>query len=206
MLVHEPGALPADHHPAASAPAPPQAAVDAAQETSQLSLSEAVASEEKTTKVTTLEAYKQLLVVALQDNRISADEKRLVRRFRQQLGLSVDQHAVILGQIGWSEEDYEDGVKRVTDFELQEEARMLQNGERGVVWLSATQGGPDGELVFSRVCSKFFQTMACSQGNFVIQKVGVIVNGDLGRVFEETRGDDAEGARAGRVGVPRDGQ
>ena len=74
------------HHPAASAPAPPQAAVDAAQETSQLSLSEAVASEEKTTKVTTLEAYKQLLVVALQDNRISADEKRLVRRFRQHWG------------------------------------------------------------------------------------------------------------------------
>ena len=164
MQVHERSALPAVPPPDGSAPIQARAYVDPAQDTSQLSLSEAVVSEEKTTKVTTLEAYKQLLVVALQDNRISADEKRLVRRFRQQLGLSVDQHAVILGQIGWSEEDYEDGVKRVTDFELQEEARMLQNGEKGVVWLSATQGGPDGELVFSRVCSKFFQTMASRRG------------------------------------------
>ena len=52
----------------------------------------------------------------------------------------------------------------MTDVELQEDARMLPSGEQGVVWLSATQGGPDGELVFSRVCSKFFQTMASRRG------------------------------------------
>ena len=94
-----------------------------------------------------------------------------MRRFRQQLGLSVDQHAVILGQIGWSEEDYEDGVKRVTDVGLREDALMVPNGENCVVWVSATEGVPDGELVISFVCSKFIPTMACSQGNFVNQNV-----------------------------------
>ncbi|KAL7712594.1 Uncharacterized protein QTN25_009771 [Entamoeba marina] len=137
--------------------------------------------EEKSDKMSSIEAYKALLTCALSEGKINGDEKRLVRKYQKQLKITIDMHGVILAQLGWSEEDYFDGIRRVVDVDLAKEAEMVAQNENGVIWITngSKEHGREGDAVYARVYTRFFQTMSCAQGNYNITRIGVIVNNGL---------------------------
>ncbi|ELP84927.1 hypothetical protein EIN_003120 [Entamoeba invadens IP1] len=140
-------------------------------------------------KITKVDAYKTLLVSALETNKIGPEEKRLVRKYQKQMGVSVDQHAGLLAQIGWTEDDYFDGIRTVKDYDVMKEVEMLSNNEIGVIWIQngSTEFGQEGDSVFAKVHTKFFQTMSCAQGNYVVDKIGIVVNKALKMQFNATK-------------------
>ncbi|EKE37478.1 hypothetical protein ENUP19_0121G0220 [Entamoeba nuttalli] len=129
-------------------------------------------------KITLFDAYKTLLVCALEENKVSGEEKRLIRKYQHAMKIDIDQHASILGQLGWTEEDYIDGFRTVKDYDVSKEIEMSQKNEIGIIWIKngSKEFGDEGESVFAKVHTKFFQTMSGAQSNFTIIQIGIIVN------------------------------
>jgi len=55
--------------------------------------------------------YRELLQVVVADGRIPPEEKRAVRQYRQRHGITKEQHSKVLQQVGWNDDEWEDGVK-----------------------------------------------------------------------------------------------
>lgn len=58
-----------------------------------------------------LEIYKTMVRLFTSKGKISADEKRHLRTYRSEHSISADDHFKILLQLGWSEDEYDDGEK-----------------------------------------------------------------------------------------------
>ena len=99
-------------------------------------------------------------------------------------------HRMLLGQFGWSEDEYEDGEKAESnDVDLDEENTILADPDGfKVIWVEKDKyPSKQHENVFSRVCSKFYQTMAKAQRNFQVTKVGIIVNTKLKARYDQKK-------------------
>lgn len=154
-----------------------------------------------------VENYKNVLKICLSKNKVSVDEKRMLRTFRRDHDVSDQDHFRLLLQFGWSADEFEDGLKKDDDCDLDEERKVLENN--GFAIISIKKGKTltkEQDNVFSRVCAKFFQTMSKvwdmnfilsylivvfyninfhqkAQANYTIVEVGVIVNSDLRKKF-----------------------
>lgn len=101
-------------------------------------------------------------------------------------------HRMLLGQLGWSEDEYEDGVRpEKADIDLDEENAVLADPEGfKIIWIRKDKyPTKQHENTFGRVCSDFYQTMNKAQRNFRVTKVGVIVNSKLKANFDRKRED-----------------
>lgn len=108
------------------------------------------------------------------------------------MNISENAHRMLLGQFGWSEDDYEDGVRpERTDVDLDEENAILADPEGfKVIWIKKDEyPSKQHENTFGRVCSSFYQTMNKAQKNFRVTKVGVIVNTKLKANFDKKKSD-----------------
>jgi hypothetical protein len=47
----------------------------------------------------------------LSKNKISADDKRLLRKFRRENNITDEEHTALLTNFHWTEDEYEDGEK-----------------------------------------------------------------------------------------------
>ncbi len=58
-----------------------------------------------------LQGYESILQITLGKNKISPDEKKLLRQYRKKHGISDADHVKLLKQFGWTEDEYEDGER-----------------------------------------------------------------------------------------------
>jgi hypothetical protein len=133
-----------------------------------------------------------LLKTFLGKAKVSVEEKRVIREFRRSHDIADSEHSMLIGQLGWSEDEYEDGErKQDEDIDLEEERAVLADpaGFR-VVWIKKadlSKLSKAHENVFGRVCTKFFQTMAKAQANYTVAEVGIVVNTALKAKFDAQR-------------------
>lgn len=77
----------------------------------------------------TLEAYAAMLATAVADGRLDGSEKRLLRQYRQSHALSDADHAAALARLGWSVQEYDDGVQQRPEAAYRRMlARALEDG------------------------------------------------------------------------------
>jgi hypothetical protein len=62
-----------------------------------------------------VETYKNVLRCALAKNKVSVDEKRMLRTYRRNNNVSDQDHFRLLMQFGWSADEFEDGQKKDDD-------------------------------------------------------------------------------------------
>eukprot|EP01118_Nematostelium_gracile_P014107 TRINITY_DN5443_c0_g1_i2.p1 TRINITY_DN5443_c0_g1~~TRINITY_DN5443_c0_g1_i2.p1 ORF type:complete len:289 (+),score=102.83 TRINITY_DN5443_c0_g1_i2:389-1255(+) len=120
----------------------------------------------------------------------SADDKRLLRKHRTEHQISNEQHFLVLSLLGWTEEEWEDGEKKDEDVELEEEKPILadENGFKIIlITRKDAQKSKDHLNVFSKVCTKFYETMSKAQANFTVNKIGVVVNTKTKKKFDEKK-------------------
>lgn len=124
--------------------------------------------------------------------KISLEGKKLLKMFRQTHNVTEIEHDQLLGQFGWTPDEYEEGEKSVAMFELDEERDFLRQ--------TAAAGQTDAfkiftifkhqkkneqqEAVWARAASKFYQTMSKAQANFVIKSIGLIVNAKVSAEYD----------------------
>lgn len=116
----------------------------------------------------TLESYKSILHITLAKSKITTDEKRLLRQYRKKHSISDDVHFKMLKLFGWTEEEYDDGVKQDDDIELEEETDILEKDDGFQIIRITKQDANKSKAhsnVFSKVCTKFYETMSKAQGN-----------------------------------------
>lgn len=97
---------------------------------------------------------------------------------------------MLLGQLGWTEDEYEDGVRpEKTDIDLDEENAILADPDGSkVIWIKKDEyPSKQHENTFGRVCTSFYQTMNKAQMNFRVTKIGVIVNTKLRTNFDKKK-------------------
>lgn len=133
-----------------------------------------------------IDSYKSILHVILSKQKISADEKKLMRQYRRKHNIQDSEHTKLIKLFGWTEDEYEDGAKQDDDIELEEELSILEN-ENGFKVIELTKEDANKNkvinTVFSKVCTKFYETMSKAQANFTVTKVGVIVNTKLKKQY-----------------------
>eukprot|EP01112_Ceratiomyxa_fruticulosa_P018209 TRINITY_DN5781_c0_g2_i1.p1 TRINITY_DN5781_c0_g2~~TRINITY_DN5781_c0_g2_i1.p1 ORF type:complete len:451 (-),score=105.37 TRINITY_DN5781_c0_g2_i1:85-1437(-) len=134
-----------------------------------------------------LENYKNVLRIVLGKSKISVDEKRMLREFRKQHSITDQHHFLALAQFGWTEDEYDDGERKDDNIDLEVERKVLLDPSGfEIFWLERKdlkKMTKEQENVFSRVCTRFFQTMARAQSNYIVSKVGVIANSPLRTKF-----------------------
>jgi len=130
-----------------------------------------------------LDAYRGILEFALSKHKISADDKRSLREYRRKNGISDQDHFHALKQLGWTEDEYDDGEKKIDDdIDLQEEKEVYDKPDGfKVITIKKEDAHKTKERLhtFSKVCTKFYETMSKSQANYTVTEVGVIVNSKL---------------------------
>jgi len=135
-------------------------------------------------------SYQSLLQLTLTKNKISTDEKRLLRQYRKKHNINDSDHFKLLKQFGWTEDEYDDGIKQDDDIELDEEHKILDD-ENGFAVIKITKKEANKSKahlnVFSKVCTKFYETMSKAQANFSVIEVGVIVNTKLKKNFSKKK-------------------
>jgi len=82
-----------------------------------------------------LHEYHSMLEVAVADGRLVAEEKKQLREFRQRHSLSMDDHSRCLAVLGWSDHEYDDGVKH-NKTDSKDQARLF-GGKRDFLGGSA---------------------------------------------------------------------
>jgi len=60
--------------------------------------------------------YKQVLRTCLADSKISVDNKKLLKKLRQELKITELEHDQCLGQFGWTPDEYEGWLSLLTRF------------------------------------------------------------------------------------------
>jgi len=126
-----------------------------------------------------LELYKTILRLYTTKNTISADDKRLLRKHRTEHNISNEDHFLILKLLGWTEEEWEDGEKKDEDIDLEEERKILEDDDGfQIIHITRQDAKKSKERinVFSKVCTKFYETMSKAQANFTVNKIGIVVN------------------------------
>lgn len=132
----------------------------------------------------TLENYKSVLQCALAKNKISVDEKRMLRTYRRNNAIEDVDHFRLIQQFGWTADEYEDGQRKDDDCDLDEERGLLEKNQLTILSIKKAKNMPkEHDIVFSRVCAKFFQTMSKAQSNYIITEVGIIVNPEARKKF-----------------------
>eukprot|EP00698_Gefionella_okellyi_P018097 TRINITY_DN539_c0_g1_i1.p1 TRINITY_DN539_c0_g1~~TRINITY_DN539_c0_g1_i1.p1 ORF type:complete len:446 (+),score=84.14 TRINITY_DN539_c0_g1_i1:81-1340(+) len=136
-----------------------------------------------------LDAYRTIVKLALSDGIVKADEKRMLRGYRKEHNITDDQHLEVLKQLGWTEDEYDDGERKSTEQLLPEESAILAKGGIGLVKIK----GGDKKLsqqhegVFATATAHFYQTMSKTGGNFTVEQVDVVVNSDLNSAYEAAK-------------------
>ena len=95
---------------------------------------------------------------------------------------------VIMVIVGF-EEEYEKGMKEKSDeYEMKEEKTVMEKGGFKIISVSPSPGAKlsdEEETVFARATSRFYNTMAKAQGQFVITEVHLICNADTTKRFKK---------------------
>eukprot|EP01126_Amoeba_proteus_P062662 TRINITY_DN8558_c0_g2_i2.p1 TRINITY_DN8558_c0_g2~~TRINITY_DN8558_c0_g2_i2.p1 ORF type:complete len:508 (+),score=138.17 TRINITY_DN8558_c0_g2_i2:90-1613(+) len=135
-----------------------------------------------------LEAYKIMLESALISYKVSVENKRLLQNVRKAKNISMDEHNRLLGQYGWTPDEYELGEKEI-DVDLQQEKEILakENGFSIITLKKDQHLNKEEETVWAKASAKFFQTMAKAQGNYEIASLGIVVNTQLKNRFEKKK-------------------
>lgn len=127
--------------------------------------------------------------------KISSEGRKLLKAFRQSHSITETEHDQLLGQFGWTPDEYEDGEKNVSQYELDEERDFLRaTAAAGQVdafkiftIFKHQKKNEQQEAVWARAASKFYQTMSKAQANFIIKSIGVIVNAKVGQEYESRK-------------------
>jgi len=96
----------------------------------------------------------------------------------------------VLKLLGWNEEEWEDGEKKDDDIDLEEERKILEedDGFQIIHITKADANKSKAQLnVFSKVCTKFYETMSKAQANFTVSKIGIVVNTKTKRRYMEKK-------------------
>eukprot|EP01087_Luapelamoeba_hula_P013060 TRINITY_DN3710_c0_g1_i1.p1 TRINITY_DN3710_c0_g1~~TRINITY_DN3710_c0_g1_i1.p1 ORF type:complete len:336 (+),score=63.11 TRINITY_DN3710_c0_g1_i1:506-1513(+) len=135
--------------------------------------------------------YRDVVSVVLSKSKITVEERRMLRGFRRTFGISDQEHIGILKEFDWSEDQYEDGEKPDTSVELDEELAILQSPSGfGIIKLRREDKmNEQKENVFSRVNTRFYETMSKAQANYRIKEVWVIVNRNIKETFEDKKSE-----------------
>jgi len=123
-------------------------------------------------------------------NKLSIDVKKLLLKHRNDNGITLIEHLQLLGQFGWTPDEYELGEKEQEEYDLEEEREILKDPQGfKVIYIESGSAKPNSreEIVWAKVTTKFFQTTKKGKGNYTIAKIGVIVNTALKRQFEQKR-------------------
>jgi PBZ domain len=152
------------------------------------------------------EIYGKMLKSALVKNRVTVDEKKLLRTFRRDNGVTDAEHAALLKRFFWSADEWEDGEKADDDVQLREEREKLEANAFGLVHITREFADRDKDkaAVFAKVSHLFFSTMSQAQANFEIAAVDVVVHPENRRKFEEARINLASRASGGASGQPNE--
>jgi aprataxin and PNK-like factor len=136
-----------------------------------------------------IELYKTAMKSVLGgQSKISSEGRKLLKMFRQTHAVTEQEHDVLLGQYGWTPDEYEDGEKNQALFELDEERDFLRaNGPEAFkifTLFKHQKKNHQQESVWARASSKFYQTMSKAQANFVIKSIGLVVNAKVNATYE----------------------
>ena len=64
------------------------------------------------TKTMNTDLYRQILGTVLMEETVAPEAKRLIREYRTRYGITDDEHSLVLTQLGWTTEEFEDGFKQ----------------------------------------------------------------------------------------------
>lgn len=140
-----------------------------------------------------IELYKTAMKSVLGgQSKISSEGRKLLKLFRQNHSITEIEHDQLLGQYGWTPDEYEDGEKNQAAFELDEEREFLRAASGTDSFKIFTifkhqKRNNQQESVWARASSKFYQTMSKAQANFVIKSIGLIVNPKVSQAYEARR-------------------
>lgn len=151
-----------------------------------------------------IELYKTAMMSVLGgQSKISSEGRKLLKMFRSTHSISEMEHDQLLGQYGWTPDEYEDGEKNQAAFELDEEREFMRTAAGTDAFKIFTifkhqKRNHQQETVWARASSKFYQTMSKAQANFVIKSIGLIVNPKVSQAYETRRQtmQTASGAKA----------
>jgi len=139
-----------------------------------------------------LVVYRSFLQSSLVGTRkLSVDVKRVLQTHRNANGITLEEHMQLLGQFGWTADEYELGEKEPEQVDLEEEREILKDAEGFKIIQIPANHPPSSamEVVWAKASAKFFQTMKKAQGNYTIEGLGVIVNTKLRRSYEQKRAE-----------------
>jgi aprataxin and PNK-like factor len=139
-----------------------------------------------------IELYKTAMTSVLGgQSKISSEGRKLLKMFRSTHSISEVEHDQLLGQYGWTPDEYEDGEKNQALYELDEEREFLRlNGPDAFKIFTIykhQKRNHQQESVWARASSKFYQTMSKAQANFVIKSIGLVVNAKVSAAYEAKR-------------------
>jgi len=142
--------------------------------------------------------YRSLLQsTLLGTNKVSVDIKKLLAKHRNDNGISLADHLQLLGQFGWTPDEYELGEKEQEDVDLEIEREILKNPNGfQIISITSSQSNPKEEIVWSKVTAKFFQTTKKGKANYTIEKIELIVNTSLKRAFDQKRNELSANSKA----------
>lgn len=139
-----------------------------------------------------IELYKTVMKSVLGGVKVSSEGRKLLKAFRQDHSITEVEHDQLLGQYGWTPDEYEDGEKNISQYELDEERDFLRataaagqlDAFKIFTIFKHQKKSEQQEAVWARAASKFYQTMSKAQANFVIKSIGVIVNAKINQEYE----------------------
>jgi len=140
-----------------------------------------------------IELYKTVMKSVLSgQSKISSEGRKLLKMFRQNHSITEMEHDRLLGQYGWTPDEYEEGEKNQGAFELDEEREFLRTATGTDAFKIFTifkhqKRNNQQESVWARASSKFYQTMSKAQANFVIKSIGLIVNPKISTAYDSRR-------------------
>lgn len=143
-----------------------------------------------------MELYKSAMKTVLGGaSKVTSEGRKLLKMFRQNHSVTEVEHDQLLGQFGWTPDEYEDGEKNQATYELDEERDFLRaaaaNGQADAFKIFTLykhqKRNEQQESVWARATSKFYQTMSKAQANFVIKSIGLVVNAKVSSLYDARR-------------------
>lgn len=145
-----------------------------------------------------------ILKLFLSKNKISAEDKRTLRNHRKENNISNEEHFAILSQMGWTEEEYDDGEKvliccdkvnviremtiltwkgRRKSWKMKTGSRFSQlrrrrqtRAKRHCIHFQKFVPNSTRPCRKPKVCGKISKYQYCITANFTVSEVGVVVN------------------------------
>jgi len=134
-----------------------------------------------------IDAYRTIVKLAVADGTVNPDEKRMLRGYRKEHNITEEQHVSVLKELGWTEDEYDDGEKKQTEQLHPQEAVLLSKGGFGLISLKTGNKLTSlEENIFATAAAHFYQTMSNSGSNFSVVEISMIVHADMQKSFNDT--------------------